>query len=410
MKKYIILLSMLLVGCSSSTSSSNETSSTNSNTISTTSTTISTNSTNSKTLYSSTYDVYRDYEIGKENSGIGKDTIPLLLKGKDETFYTYFKMKNLVGGDKVTMYYEELYILTTYPFSLDPKGYSHYEVIETPIYEFSLSILKDNDYFSYSIYSSELDITFSFDNKKIISSYEGKFIAIDNNSYSSLYEGMKLYGTLNEDNTLMDLYSFNPRKKNGTVTSFNNIDLTLLEKDANKGIFANNNYMVTFDITSFEKETQSLNIGETYSLYFNKEVSLLDNILDLQYLPIPDSLLLKENKTSEEKIDLMFVYPLKNYDGMPRVDENGNIDDSYIFMNSEFIIASFQLSEPTCFNDLDLENYIGFPGYNITIYNSYKGVYYLNKVNDINYLVKNDEKISEDITIYSGTGSMITYM
>lgn len=357
-------------------------------------TSTSDSSSSNKELNVSTFEVIREYDFSFITSEEFKDVAPLLLKSKSDVSYPLSDMKNLVAGDKVNIYHEGyMYYLTTYPCQLSPEGYSHYTVEEIDIYEFNLSIYHTDGLYTYTLTGTELNNTYTFNEKKIICSDRGDFINVNENTHLSLFNNMKVYGTLNEDNSLRDLYTFNPRVKEEKMTIFKEIELTFLERNEEKSIFANEDYLVETVIDNSE-----LQIGDKYLFTYEKPLSLLDNSLKLQALITPKTIEEKYKFSSEDDVDVTFLSANIIYDGMPIIDESGNTTQSYKFMSSYFEFNHVYLNEPKSISEI-INDIYGKPSKYYEIVNSINGLNYAG-FNNKDYVLNHSDFINFDCTLY----------
>lgn len=357
-------------------------------------TSTSDSSSSNKELNVSTFEVIREYDFSFITSEEFKDVAPLLLKSKSDVSYPLSDMKNLVAGDIVNIYHEGyMYYLTTYPCQLSPEGYSHYTVEEIDIYEFNLSIENDNNSYTYVLTGYEINATFRFDEKSIIASDRGDLIKVSKENYANLYNNMKVYATLNNDNTLKDVYTFNPRVNQEKITTFKEIELTFLERNEEKSIFANENYLVETCINNDE-----LQIGDKYMFTYEKPISLLDNSLNLQTLITPKNIEERYKFTKEDAIDITFLIANSTYDGMPSVDDSGKTEQSNKFMSSGFEIQHISLEEPKSLSEIvnNLEEKLS---QYYEIVNSINGLSYAG-FNNKKYVLNQSDFINYDCTLY----------
>lgn len=383
--KNIILLSLLLTSCDL-TLPNNSSSNNNNDNI-------------NKFLYKETFEAYYDDSFTsslsemlmfKTNSG------PAFLSGSINP--SSYGIYNIIEGDKITIYANEILFQETYPATIHASNIGKIEIEEIPVYEFEVLLNKNNEFYLYCLDNNS---TYTLDNSKIY--YSNNTILSTN---LEVYENMKLYGSM-IDNEINNLYKYNPRiKQYNHYKSLDNESFLLLEKENNKGIFINSDFIVTTNISGFP----NLIKGNEYYIDTNLNESLITNLKEIQYLAKPKNITLNKENINNSTIDIGIIYIEDHYDNMPRYDDfnEGKVTFPHIYMNSCFCIQYYHLEISISFKEL-IKNEL-FLNNNSRVFNNYIGLNFIKNENKINYLINNDDLITEDCLLFIENGIEINYV
>ena len=413
-KRMLIILSCLLFSSCSlgiTLSSSNTT----------TSSSIITNSVNSKeetTKYKFELEAYYDYEIHKKlqsSISMNQPETPYLLysNGEESTGsilninLNNYGIKNVIGGDKIVFYSTEQYLNLDFSFPsviTIPNDVKEIDIIETPVYIFEVQRNEFNEQFLYCL---DNDISYLMTNR-IITNHQNLYLADQN----QIYDKMRLYGTLTDNNEIDTLFTYNPRideKENFDIIE--NEIFTFIEQTNTSGTFINNNHLITTDISEYN----DLIIGNEYLITMKYPISLIKNLYDVQCLVKPSSIELSKEFIVDQTIDIKIYCRVDAYDGMPRYDEEKDtVDSSLRFWYSKYDYVYMNFEEPLSFKDIcestTLESSLYFDYRHIEIYDSYIGFDFIDNDNKKIHLINKEEILKEDIILFINQESIVSYM
>ena len=381
--KNIILLSLLLTSCDLTLPNNS----------------LNNNSDINKFLCKETFEAYYDNSFTsslsemlmfKTNSG------PAFLSNSINP--SSYGIYNIIEGDKITIYANEILFQETYPATICAYNIGKIEIEEIPVYEFEVVLNENNEFYLYCL---DNDSTYTLDNKQV---YYSNDRLLSNNL--ELYDNMKLYGSM-IDNKINNLYKYNPRiKQYNHYKSLNNESFLLLEKENNKGIFMNNDFMIATDISKFSNLVK----GNEYLIDTGLDETLITNLKEVQYISKPQNITINKENINDSTIDIGIIYIQDNYDNMPRYDDfnDGTVTFPHIYMNSSFNIQYYHLENPTSFTKL-IKNDL-FLNSNSRVFNNYIGLNFLKNENKEKHLIDNEKIISEDCLLFYENGIEINYM